>query len=288
MEVTEDRISICGWPTDVVSIDHCVGTSGVSQPHTLIVFIPGNPGVIHWYVDFLFKILQTLGEGFAVRGVSYAGHGVGDDVVGTNEDHNTRMNSEQRENQGRRKMNVAWTMDGQVKHKVEWIDKIILEWNKNATIYEKSPTHKEFSSPKLIFISHSIGAHLVQCLLLERPDILARTSHIIHLMPFFRFDPPLLKKALLSTVAHNYRMTIPIMTAAVRCFSLTFPSRLIELCMKKIAGVDCEKGRKIAMDVFLNPKMVKNHLVLGTQEVRELPELPNVSIFTCFVNVSSC
>lgn len=122
--------------------------------------------------------------------------------------------------------------------------------------------------PRLIFISHSIGAHLVQCLLLERPDILARTWHIIHLMPFFRFDPPFLKKAMLSTVARHYTLTIPIMTNVVRCVSLTFPRRLIELCMEKIGGVDCDKGRKIAMDVFCNPKMVRNHLVLGTQEVR--------------------
>lgn len=125
MKVTENRISICGWPTDVVAIDHCVGNSGLSKPHTLLFFVPGNPGVIHWYVDFLFKILQNLGDGFAVRGVSYAGHGVGHGVVGTNEDHSTIItgpndenmkSSQQREDQSKRKnMNIAWTMDGQGK-----------------------------------------------------------------------------------------------------------------------------------------------------------------------------
>ena len=115
MKVAENRRSICGWPTDVLSIDHCVRTSGFSKPHTLIAFIPGNPGVIHWYVDFLFKILENLGDGFAVRGVSYAGHGVGDDVVGTDGDHSTCIagshntnvkGSQEREKCMRKDMNI--------------------------------------------------------------------------------------------------------------------------------------------------------------------------------------
>jgi hypothetical protein len=104
--VTEDRISICGWPTDVLSIDHIVSQNG-PNPHTLLLFIPGNPGVIHWYVDFLLRIVQHLGDGYAVRGVSYAGHGVGDDVVGTDSDHDNNCSD---------KMGTAWTMDGQGKN----------------------------------------------------------------------------------------------------------------------------------------------------------------------------
>jgi hypothetical protein len=141
-------------------------------------------------------------------------------------------------------------------HKIAWVDRILIDINEQST-----PTN-------LIFISHSIGAHLVQCLLLERPDILARTQHIIHLMPFFRFDPPFMKKAMLSTVAKHHNMAIPVVTTTVRFASYTLPRKFVDICMKHIAGVECDKGRQIALDIFGSPKMVRNHLVLGTQEVR--------------------
>ena len=149
-----------------------------------------------------------------------------------------------------------------MKHKIEWIDKILMK--SHTYSQTQTPPHE----PNLIFISHSIGAHLVQCLLLERPDILSKTQHIIHLMPFFRFDPPLLKKKVLSTVAHNHELVIPVMTTAVRFASSTLSRKFVDLCMDKIAGVKCAKGRNIAVDVFLSPKMVRNHLVLGTEEMR--------------------
>lgn len=126
MKVTEERKSICNWPTDVVAIDHCVTGESTAQPHTLILFIPGNPGVVHWYIDFLERVLQLVGDGFAVRGISYAGHGVGVEVVGTRDDHNFSMtkadkntegvlNDEGQDNQ-QKNMSIAWTMDGQGKH----------------------------------------------------------------------------------------------------------------------------------------------------------------------------
>ena len=116
MYVTEERLEISGWPTDVISIEHDARSTNRSQkPNTLILFIPGNPGVIHWYIDFLSKILQTLGHGYAVKGVSYAGHGVGDEIVGSDEDHNCYSeHSGSVDLNGRfDKMKTAWTMDGQ-------------------------------------------------------------------------------------------------------------------------------------------------------------------------------
>jgi pimeloyl-ACP methyl ester carboxylesterase len=136
------------------------------------------------------------------------------------------------------------------------------------TDFKNKHSDQDNSIPNFIFISHSIGAHLVQCLLLERPDILARTGHIIHLMPFFRFDPPFMKKGMLSYIAHNHKVAIPVATTAVQFASFTLPRKFIDICMKYVAGVECDKGRNIALDIFSSPKMVKNHLVLGTQEVR--------------------
>ena len=47
LSVVEDRSCIAGWPTDTLSIDHIIKSNDDDDvPHTIIVFIPGNPGVI--------------------------------------------------------------------------------------------------------------------------------------------------------------------------------------------------------------------------------------------------
>ena len=84
LSVIEKQECICGWPTDTLSID--INTEN-TDVHTLILFTPGNPGVIQWYIDLLCKVIQQLGNGFAVQGCSLAGHGLDDNVVGTNVDH---------------------------------------------------------------------------------------------------------------------------------------------------------------------------------------------------------
>jgi hypothetical protein len=169
-----------------------------------------------------------------------------------------------------------------VRHKLSWVDGVIDEWKAE---FKSSSQSSEL--PRFIFISHSFGAYIVQHLLLRRPNILQQTQHIIHLMPFIRFDPPPLQKMVLSTLARSYEYTIPLLCNFVRALTSTLSPKLIDTYLNKVVGLDCDKGRKIAVDVCTHPHMVKNHLVLGFEEIRELPELPNVSYFLterkCFI-----
>ena len=139
LSVAERNMSICGWPTDTLQIDHIISSDNDAHhqsPHTLIIFIPGNPGVIHWYIDILCQIVDQLGSGYAARGVSYAGHGVGEHIVGTRADHQQSFYSDHLPNnncnepnkEGWRNMSVAWTMAGQIRHKEKWIDGILQDW----------------------------------------------------------------------------------------------------------------------------------------------------------------
>ena len=59
LSVIEKQECICGWPTDTLSIDIKTENSVI---HSLIIFTPGNPGVIQWYIDLLCKVLQQLGK----------------------------------------------------------------------------------------------------------------------------------------------------------------------------------------------------------------------------------
>ncbi|KAL7544712.1 hypothetical protein ACHAWF_008079 [Thalassiosira exigua] len=278
--VNSDRKHICGWPTDTVTIDHVEEDVSLDKnaartdARTLILFVPGNPGVVHWYTNLLTEIVKQLGKRFAARGISYAGHGVGEDVVGTKHDHSQSFDAddqlgnkceEPKVKGSLRDMRVAWTMDGQIEHKIKWIDDLLEEEQQK---YE--------SSPGIVFLSHSIGAHFVQCILLRRPDILAKTGHIIHLTPFVRFDPPPLKKIFLSSSAHSYKYAIPMIVNLVGVLSSSMSQNWIDAILEKAGGIKCTNGRKIALEIFSNPDMMRNHLVLGSQEVRDLPEHPNV------------
>jgi hypothetical protein len=126
------RKTINGWPTDSISIDfykeetNDAATSSSSsssshkyKPNIILLFIPGNPGLIEWYSDTLIKIVEQLGVGYAVRGISYAGHGAGTDVIGSTDDHKQNFvnTSGGHQNAGAAKMSVSWTIEGQSKWK---------------------------------------------------------------------------------------------------------------------------------------------------------------------------
>lgn len=122
------RSTINEWPTDTIEIDfykeETTDTAKKLKPNTILIFIPGNPGLIEWYSDTLIKIIRQLGASYAARGISYAGHGSGDDVVGSIEDHNQSFANKsvhqntaalKSDNNCLRDMSVAWTIEGQSK-----------------------------------------------------------------------------------------------------------------------------------------------------------------------------
>ena len=64
---------LCEWPTDLVSIDYTTSCPASSSyrasfgnlcryPHTVIMFVPGNPGCVNWYVKMLTSIVERLGK----------------------------------------------------------------------------------------------------------------------------------------------------------------------------------------------------------------------------------
>jgi len=162
-----------------------------------------------------------------------------------------------------------------VTHKLSWVDDVMEEWK----VEFRTSSQPTAELPRLIFVSHSFGAYLAQQVLLRRPALLQQTQQIIHLMPFIRFDPPPLQKTMLSKLAHSYEYTIPMLSNSVWALSSTLPRKLIDIYLNKVVGLDCDKGRKITLDVCTHPNMIRNHLILGFEEIRELPELTNVSYF---------
>lgn len=258
VSVKEDVVNICGWPTDTVSIDYRNKDNEVIPAHTLILFVPGNPGCIGWYQKLLFQIIEKLGVGFAARGVSYAGHGIRNNITGAHD--KLRENS------------IAWTVDGQVEHKIKWLDFLSVQER------FRSGTNKHTKIPfaRFVFLTHSIGSHLVNRLCLLRPDILQQTKLILHLMPFIRFDPPTLQKWYLSTVARSSDAAVQLLRTMSKFASL-IPTNILDFCMKNFSNIPDEEDRKLAMGLVTQPSMATNFLTLGCEELRDIPETEDMA-----------
>ncbi|PRP86228.1 hypothetical protein PROFUN_05744 [Planoprotostelium fungivorum] len=102
------------------------------QHDTAIVVVPGNPGFVDFYIEFIDKLFDRLGGVFSVYGVGHAGHG----CPGQN---------------GKR----IFTLDNQIQHKRDFIVQNVL---------------KEKHS-KIIIISHSVGSYISLKVLQRYKDI---------------------------------------------------------------------------------------------------------------------
>jgi len=275
-------------------------------PHTIFMFIPGNPGCVGWYIDMLCTIVKQLGAGYAARAVSYAGHGVGENIVSSNahcndnipgdDNCNSNRNSNRNVNRRQRKSRIAHTVDGQVEHKIEWTDCIVSEMisitNKRSTS-DKMNTGTHGFPFKFVFLTHSIGSHLVQRMMLLRKDFLLQTKLIIHLTPFIRFDPTSSwTKNTLSTIANSPQISISVLKA-MAAFVSCLPPKLVDLYLEKVANIPHEKDRKLARELYSQTKYAQNFLELGTEEIREIPEIYDYAALrligeSCPINILYC
>lgn len=251
----ENRI-LCGWKSLTFQIEHLQAHLSPEESQSylsrkIIVFIPGNPGLVEWYVPFFERMIDRLGPGFVAYGVSNAGHGIQPDLLVA------------RESNPESQQYISWTIDGQVQHKCAFLDLILEEERRHSN-----------EPPHFIFISHSIGAHFTQRLCVLRPDILERTSLLLHLTPFCRMHAPWDKQILLDFAAG--RPTEIISTHKLLAQTLSqFPNFIVDILMRKT--VPDTEGRRIAVELLRQPKFVENFFRLGLEEIRDVPERFDVS-----------
>jgi len=174
--------------------------------HTILIWIPGNPGQHNWYNSDFKEILSVLGQGYAIRSISHAGHNCNSN---NNNNSSSIVNVEEycREN-NEANASIPWTVDGQVLHKIAYIDnllsKLLIDEDEDETprqhqqtqkqqhhthAHQQQQTHRHRQqqkhprrrsikpnkiSPKFIFVGHSFGCHVIQRMCVLRPDILER------------------------------------------------------------------------------------------------------------------
>lgn len=244
---------ILEFPTDTIAIDHLDESGESYPPETIIIFLPGNPGLVHWYIPLLKELVHRLGKGFAARGISYAGHGVTSDIV----------NVERFEGSTDRDVSIAWTIHGQIRHKIAYIDELTLDIKTLGG-----------QLPSFIFLSHSIGCHLAQRICVLRPDILKKTILLLHLMPFIRMDAPIQQQRILNAIAYHPNLAIN-MGKLILSIMAMLPREWVNTVMTQT--VPDRDGRNIAVDLVRLPTFARNFFELGGEEIRELPQKTDVS-----------
>jgi len=180
-----------------------------------------------------------------------------------------------------RNTHIPWTIEGQVEHKIGWVDLINEEMirllqakNTNGRKRHNDDHHKHLPKtlPKLIFLTHSIGAHLIQRLLIIRHDLLAQTQTIIHLMPFIRFDPPQSHGNKIFRLARSPHLAIPLVQMLSRIAS-KLSLDLLDRLLERFLAIDGAGDRELVIELYRQPAFVRNMLELGLREIRELPKI---------------
>jgi pimeloyl-ACP methyl ester carboxylesterase len=249
--------TVCGWPSDSFSVDYYVPWHDdvvIDTPHTVLVFVPGNPGLIEWYLSLLQQLITRLGPGFAARGIGHAGHSLHPERIATVS----------------RCTDVPWTVDGQSMHKAAYVDLVIKEFRQIAQI------RGVVRQPKLIFVCHSVGTFFTQQLLMRRADILARTDLLIGLMPFIRMNAPWKKQIMMDTLA-----AYPTATIRVHEFLSLWLSKLPRSWVDRIMrfSIPDPTARSVAIELACQYHFVRNFFSLGLEEIRDLPETVNAAPF---------
>ena len=245
--------TILGWPTESFSIDLCSSaTEKPVSPHTILVFIPGNPGLMEWYIPMFQALVQRLGAGFCARGAANAGHSL----------DSKHVNIASAADSPHQSKDIPWTVDGQSLHKAAYVDSILEEFS-------------EVTKPDLVFVAHSIGTHFTYRMLLCRPDIMAQTKLVLALTPFIRMKAPWCNQAFLDFGASRPETIIKFhegLSQGAACL----PFWLIKILMKKVTD---PHGREIAAQLVRQPNFMRNFFLLGLEEIRDVPETVDVSIF---------
>jgi pimeloyl-ACP methyl ester carboxylesterase len=263
-KVTKIQTKILGWPTDTISIDFL---SSRQVPHTVLIFIPGNPGQCDWYISDLVNIVTRLGHGFAARAVSHAGHSLQDGIVDVKEFVQRNDSSD---------VAIPWTVDGQVLHKCSYMDKVLDELDKGQPNDEKKC--------QFVLMGHSFGCHVLQRICILRPDLLYRTIKVLYLMPFIRMDADRFNQTKLNYGASNPETLISTGTIALTILR-ALPSSVVDRFVN-MGGIHNSKIRKIVIQLLRQPTYARNFFELGTEEIRDIPS--EIDVSPCFVACHTC
>jgi hypothetical protein len=306
-----ESTTLLGWPTDILSVDKINILAAESEDpnpnpvhtsiHTIIIHIPGNPGQYNWYDSDFRDILSGLGDGYSIRSISHAGHGLINNNISNNrrrsssssssssddnnnsivdvEDHCRRRSCH--EESATSSASIPWTIDGQVLHKIAYIDSLLL-------LIDSSHRSSRFKpDPKIIFMGHSFGCHVIQRICVLRKDILERTLGFLSLMPYIRtFPNNIIDQKKLNFCGNNQEHLINIGTKLSQTIRL-FPESIVRSLIRNGIQNDDDEITNLTTKLLRQPIYPQNFFQLGTEEIRDIPNEIDVTALRLLSSSSS-
>mmetsp|Transcript_22476 Transcript_22476/g.53048 ORF Transcript_22476/g.53048 Transcript_22476/m.53048 type:complete len:426 (+) Transcript_22476:95-1372(+) len=284
-------VNLLGWPTDVVTVDPKLDHGDDTLLHTIIVWVPGNPGQHDWYHFDFVALLSGLGPGYCIRSLSHAGHGLkanrtsngGDDHDNSHlEDQPSPFRIDQDETRSASPL-ISWTVEGQVLHKIAFIDSLLSSTTEESRHKENNNQRvcRFETNPRFIFVGHSFGCHVVQRMCVLRSDILERTTGFLFLMPYIRTNPALSterKKLNFGGCYPEYLISLGTKVSRTLRF---IPEDVVRgLIRKGLQGdsnenedgnSDAESIANVTSKILRDPLFPRYFFELGTEEIRDIP-----------------
>lgn len=240
-------------------------TSSVS-PQVVVLFIPGNPGLSSYYIDFLHSI-YTSGSlkgkgGVEILAVSHRGHAPLH-RVGTNSVWGDNVTNQE---QARKGYGVG--LRDQVRHKIAVVDVIHNMYNRNGEGGERGER-----KTKVVVVGHSIGAWIAGEVLKARPDSVDGLHLLFPTLAWIGRTPNArrLKLGLINPISQNFLLPLPLLL-----FSL-LPLWLLVWVIRLLTGQATAASLATA-ELLTTPGAVQNALNMANEEFSTVTCIPPSTI----------
>lgn len=135
----QDVVPVDNIPTKVITCGRWLDEKLPVNEKLLIIVIPGNPGAIEYYEEFVCSLYEGLQRAVPIWAVSHAGH------TGLSPEQNTGPQIGDHEE--------FYNLEGQIQHKIAFISQYV-------------PADRD-----LILVGHSIGAYIILELFKRIPQL---------------------------------------------------------------------------------------------------------------------
>ncbi|TRY59668.1 hypothetical protein DNTS_027406 [Danionella cerebrum] len=209
-------------------------SKGPNPSNTLILIIPGNPGVVGFYETYMWTLYQTFHERFPVWAVSHAGHCMPPETFDLIEDPSVIEKED------------VFGLDGQTEHKLAFLRKHVPR------------------GTNLLLIGHSIGCYIILEMMKRDPDL--KVLKAVMLFPTIERMALSPQGKCMTPVLCNlrYALYLPIFLLSLLPENLKF--NLVRLAMEKMYTLD--KSIIPATVSLINVDCAANAMYMASQEMK--------------------
>ncbi|KAF1805076.1 hypothetical protein FB192DRAFT_1361017 [Mucor lusitanicus] len=205
-----------------------------SKAKTVLLFIPGNPGLVEYYTSFLQGIHSKMdASSFEIIGVSHKGHS-----TNYHEKNNDRK--------------TVYSLEDQIQHKIDCLD-----------------TLRKDNGPdtKFILMGHSIGSYIAAAVLKKRPN--HGIAKVIALFPTLR-EIAITPNGVNITRLVN---TVPASAFGIAGSLISYLAPPVRQFLVKTATGQDGEGLQVTAHQLLHNHVLRNVVTMARFEMETVKEL---------------